>query len=222
MPGRRKRVFSFVLPEGVDVEAAVEALMGAVQAQFASYTVEGRRVRITLVGDPASISRSASSLKKAVKKLEAASTRSGLVRIPKRSIASFLGFPIPASLLKEALKLLGEEFEESEDAITLRHRDELYKIAGDLYKLYAEAGKLFSGKARELAALVAYFAEADLATVLQAGLDEGVFVLREEDGRAVIATGFTEALEKLLGSSAEGVASSAKPGAAKQKGKGAE
>uniref|UniRef100_A0A7J3ZJP9 DUF2067 domain-containing protein n=1 Tax=Fervidicoccus fontis TaxID=683846 RepID=A0A7J3ZJP9_9CREN len=197
----RKRTLVLRIPEGSDREKVVESIMKAVQVQFASFSLEGDKLKITLVGDPASIARSVAAIKKTLSRLrlEMEAVAGGRTVLPKGRVASILGFPLPIEMLERLLELRNIPYDDEGETIRVHAPlAGIRELAKELYELYQAARYLFSGKAREVATLASYETGADLGTVLKTGLEIGVFAKREEDGRAVVAVEKTVALVRLI------------------------
>ncbi len=187
--GYMKRKIVLKIPENVSIEKFIDEIMGSVSAQFVNYNIKGNTMELTLVGDPASITRSMRLIKKTLSEIqmEKRLVRKNKIIVPKNLIGKILGYPLSLDLLRFLLQIKQIDYDETMDEIVIYEDiEKLRVLASDLFKLYKASEEFFSGKAREIASIIALELGEPLSIVLEIGVSKGVFK-KDEDGKARLA-----------------------------------
>ncbi len=187
--GYMKRKIVLKIPENVSIEKFIDEIMDSVSAQFVNYNIKGNTMELTLVGDPASITRSMRLIKKTLSEIqmEKRLVRKNKIIVPKNLIGKILGYPLSLDLLRFLLQIKQIDYDETMDEIVIYEDiEKLRVLASDLFKLYKASEEFFSGKAREIASIIALELGEPLSIVLEIGVSKGVFK-KDEDGKARLA-----------------------------------
>lgn len=187
--GCMKRKIVLKIPENTSIEKFIDEIMGSVSAQFVNYNIKGNTMELTLVGDPASITRSMRLIRKTLSeiRMEKKLVRKDKIIVPKNLIGRILGYPLSLDMLRFLLQIKEIDYDETlEEVIIYEDIERLRSLASELFKLYKASEEFFSGKAREIASIIALELGEPLSIVLEIGVKKGVFK-KDDDGKARLA-----------------------------------